>query len=328
MTATTGGFVSGNHFVNMAFTGSSRGWHITGAGSAIRGNVCSPCTYEQLPSGTNGVLIDGAGAGVTGNLWVGPIYDTVTPISITNSTAARNLFIGAFDGAFSDTPGTNDFWNYDQSGASGSLSMNVSTIRPSVPGGTDLGTSSFPYGNILLGTAATNNFQLTALPTTGGRALTYPDWGVGGSIFQNVPWISVLTSQYTNSTTGFTNVAGGNTIQFAVAASRNYTATCHLYYQSAATGGLNIEFTGPAAPTAVRYGLLLPITTGTAPISSEADAFGASLGAVVGTAATNFDAIVSFSLVNGANAGTVNLLAKSSAAVQLQIQTGSFCTVQ
>jgi len=329
MTATTGGFVNGNHFVNMAFTGNTRGWHITGAGAAIRGNVCAPCTYEQLPSGTNAVLIDGgAAAGVTGNQWLGPIYDTVTPINITNTAAARNTFIGAFDGAYADNAsGLNNFWNFDQSAASGFLSLN-GTIRPSAGGNSDLGTTTFPYGNLLLGTANGQYTQFNPLASAGGKLVTIPDWSVGASIFQNYPFVSTLSSQYTNSTTGFTNVAGGNTIQFAVLANRNYTATCHLYYQAAATGGLNIEFTGPAAPTAVRYGLLLPVTTGTAPISSEADAYATSLGAVVGTAATNFDATVSFSLVNGANAGMVNLLAKSSAAVQLQIQSGSYCQMQ
>lgn len=144
---------------------------------------------------------------------------------------------------------------------------------------------------------------------------------------QQVSQVIALTSQYTNSTTGFTNVAGGNTIQFAVAANRNYTATCHLYYQAAATGGLNIEFTGPASPTAVRYGMDLP-TALTAVASGEADAFGSSIGAVSTNGAANLDAMVSFSLINGANAGTVNLLAKSSAAVQLQIQSGSYCQIQ
>lgn len=144
---------------------------------------------------------------------------------------------------------------------------------------------------------------------------------------QQVPEIIALTSQYTNSTAGFTNVAGGNTIQWTVAASRTYTAECHLYYQAAATGGLNIEFTGPAAPTNVIYGLNDP-SAPTAFNSAVATAYSTSLGQVVGTAATNYDAVISFSLLNGVNAGTVNLLAKSSAAVQLQIQAGSWCRVQ
>ena len=46
------------------------------------------------------------------------------------------------------------------------------------------------------------------------------------------------------------------------------------------------------------------------------------------SAATNFDATVSLGLVNGPNAGTITLQAKSSTAVQLQIQAASFCREQ
>lgn len=152
-------------------------------------------------------------------------------------------------------------------------------------------------------------------------------FNVGTFSGSNAPTIIVLTSQYTNSTTGFTNVAGGNTIQFPVLASTNYTATCHLYYQSTALGGLNIEFTGPASPTSVTYGLSEPTALGTTD-NSVATAYSTSLGNVIVTAATNFDATVSFSLINGTTAGTVNLLAKASTAVQVQIQAGSYCQVQ
>lgn len=144
---------------------------------------------------------------------------------------------------------------------------------------------------------------------------------------QQLPIVAALTAQYTNSTTGFTTVGTPN-LAFPVAANRNYSIECHLYYQAAATGGLNIQFTGPASPTSVIYGLNDPISATTFGGDGVATAFGTSLGSVVTTAATNFDAIVSLMLVNGANAGTVTLQAKSSAAVQLQIQAGSFCRVQ
>jgi hypothetical protein len=49
---------------------------------------------------------------------------------------------------------------------------------------------------------------------------------------------------------------------------------------------------------------------------------------VVTAATTNFDAAVTFGLVNGPKAGTVTLQAKSSAAVNLTIQPGSFCREQ
>jgi len=141
---------------------------------------------------------------------------------------------------------------------------------------------------------------------------------------QHVPQSFVLTSQYTNSTTTFTTVSP---FSFPVSANKNYNYSCHLFYQAAATGGLNIQFTGPASPTAVVYGLNDP-SAATTFNGSVATAYSTSLGQVVGTAATNFDAIVSFGLVNGTNAGTVALQAKSSAAVQLQIQPGSYCQWQ
>jgi len=178
--------------------------------------------------------------------------------------------------------------------------------------------------------------ESTSCPASGGTGfnLLCPDgsdhfihYNPNNQGDQRLPQTFNLTSQYTNSTTSFTNVAGGNTIQWAVKANTTYLATCHLYYQAAATGGLNIEFTGPASPTSVIYGLSLPIILGTAN-NSVATAYSTSLGTAVTTSGTNFDASVSFALQNGANAGTVNLLAKSSAAAQLQIQSGSFCVVQ
>lgn len=138
---------------------------------------------------------------------------------------------------------------------------------------------------------------------------------------------------YANATNTFTVVVGGSGEPFLwnVDANDQLDVTCHLYYQSAATGGLNIEFTGPAGFTALHYSLLLPVTTGTAPISSEASgAYSTSLGAAVGTAATDFDALVTFSVTNGATAGNVTLLARSQVTVAngLTIQPGSFCQSQ
>lgn len=141
-----------------------------------------------------------------------------------------------------------------------------------------------------------------------------------------------LTSQYTNSTTSFTNVAGGNTMQFSAAANSNYTMECHLYYQAATTaGGLQIEFTGPSSPTNVIYSIILPFGVSGNVVSFTngiSTSYGNGLGTTVSTATHNWDAMVSFALQNGANAGTVNLLAASVAAVQVQIQAGSYCEWQ
>lgn len=260
------------------------------------GNANDGFLFVNSPSGGNGIL----------------------------STGALNLGINVL--GFDLGAGT----LYTRSGVSGLVTGGAMTavgFLPRTAGASDLGSTLLPHGNLWLGTAATNNFKVQPATTTGARTWVIPDWGANGASTQNQPFVITLTSQYTNSTTTFSNVAGGNTIQFAVAANSNYTATCHLYYQAAATGGLNIEFTGPASPTAVRYGMDLP-TAVTGVASGEADAFGTSIGAVSTAGAVNLDAMVSFSLLNGANAGTVNLLAKSSAAVQLQIQSGSYCQIQ
>lgn len=144
---------------------------------------------------------------------------------------------------------------------------------------------------------------------------------------QHIGQIYKLTAQYTNSTTGFTTIGTPN-FAFPVNANQTYTATVFLFYQAAATGGLNIQFTGPAAPTAVIYGLTLPVSASAFAGDSVATAFGSSLGSAVTTATTNFVAIVNFTLINGVNAGTVTLQAKSSAAAQLQIQIGSYMIVK
>jgi hypothetical protein len=166
----------------------------------------------------------------------------------------------------------------------------------------------------------------TAAPTNNNSAKITTTAGV--ETYSKMPQTVMLTSQYTNSTTSFTNVTGGNNLAFTLDASTTYQGTCVLYYQAASTGGLNIEFTGPASPTFVTYGLILPVSVSAFAGSGVATAYSTSLGSAVTTAATNFPAIVTFGISNGSTSGTLQLLAKSSAAVQLQIQTGSYCTIQ
>jgi hypothetical protein len=50
-------------------------------------------------------------------------------------------------------------------------------IVPSVAGAADLGATALPYGNLWLGTAATNNFRFAPAATSGARVVTVPDPG-------------------------------------------------------------------------------------------------------------------------------------------------------
>ena len=149
--------------------------------------------------------------------------------------------------------------------------------------------------------------------------------------------VVVLTAAYTNATTGFTAVADAtpHTLQFAVNASETMVVECDLIYQAASSGGLMIEWTGPASPTAfATYMTWATSGTGTAPAVIQSYS-GLSLssavpatGVAVVTASTNYHAHIHAALVNGTTAGTLALLAHSVAAATLTIEPGSECTRQ
>jgi hypothetical protein len=142
----------------------------------------------------------------------------------------------------------------------------------------------------------------------------------------NFPKTAFSTGAYTNATTTFSNVTG---LSFPVSASRNYHATCRITWQgSANTTGPKYQFTGPASPTAVAVGMN-SVVTATTVISASAVAFTspvANTGTI--TTATNFTDTVDVSVVNGVNAGTVQLQAAANGVGTLTIQIGSYCDVQ
>lgn len=133
------------------------------------------------------------------------------------------------------------------------------------------------------------------------------------------------TGSYTNATTTFSNVTG---LSFPVSASDNYHITCRITWQgSANTAGPKYQFTGPAAPTAVAAGMN-SVVTATTVIAASAVAFSSAMantGTV--TATTNFTDTVDAGVINGANAGTVQLQAAANGAGTLTIQNGSYCVV-
>jgi hypothetical protein len=135
-----------------------------------------------------------------------------------------------------------------------------------------------------------------------------------------------LTSTYTNATTTPSNITG---LSFSVLASTNYAMTCQLYYQgSAGTAGLDITITGPASPTNVFYSYD-EAPTATSYQSSVANAFATKLvGNATVTATTNLHATVTLGLMNGTNAGTVQVQGSATGAGTVTIQPGSFCRVQ
>src|SRR5262249_27499757 len=109
-------------------------------------------------------------------------------------------------------------------------------LLPDVAGARPIGTNALPFSNIVLGTAATNNFNINPAATTAARTINILDFGAFGLATQQFPATVVLHSAYTNATTTFSTLGDGTrTVSFPVAANVDYTISCKLVYQASAT---------------------------------------------------------------------------------------------
>ena len=210
-------------------------------------------------------------------------------------------------------------------------SFNSATLFPSVAGGTDLGSISLPFGNLWIGTAATNNFKVQPSATGGPRAIVIPDFGAFGLLTQQFPATVVLHTAYTNATTTFSTLGDGSrTVSFPVAASVDYTLSCKILYQgSATTAGPKVQLTGPASPTAVNL-MVEGGTNATAYADAGAAAFSSAVTAfgTLGAATTNFVLHIEGGIANGTTAGTVALQLAANGSGTLTVQPGSYCRIQ
>lgn len=196
------------------------------------------------------------------------------------------------------------------------------------------GSLTLPQGP--LPSTITNSAQLTAptsIPTSYQMVLPsapcsgYVTWSVSSNI-ATIPNCGgaptqYLGSTYTNATTTFSNL-----LAFTAAANTSYSMACHLVYSgSAATSGPKVQITGPASPINVFYSFQAA-TNQTVFSGAAATAFSSSLniGATVAIA-TPLPYMLTMGLINGANAGTVQVQAAAQGAGTLTISPGSFCTV-
>lgn len=108
------GFVNGNHLTDVIVVGSPNGYFYkaTGTTSEVNGNICSPCSFEQNGVTSTGIVLTGT-TSVSNNIFSPMnIWDTVggsNPITISNTVANNNLFIGRFDGTISDSTASNTY---------------------------------------------------------------------------------------------------------------------------------------------------------------------------------------------------------------------------
>lgn len=183
--------------------------------------------------------------------------------------------------------------------------------------------------------AAVTSYRVTvpaAAPTNNNSAMLFTNATPGVGTFAKMQQTAVTSgAAYTNATTTFSNVVGGagQTLQFALEASTNYTGVCRIMWQaSAGTAGPKWQFTGPASPTAVALYAHNPVTTSTY-LDVPATAFSSSMAnASTPTTAVNFVTEISVGVLNGVNAGNMTLQAAANGTGTLTIQPGSYCQLQ
>lgn len=218
-------------------------------------------------------------------------------------------------------------------------------LAQNISGGTVGGTTmtattsvSTPQSAGLIFTGA-NAVTITATNPASPITYTIPDAGAAANFgffrnapasLQNTPITLYATAGYTNATTTFSNVTG---LGFAVAASQNYHATCYMTWSpgGATTVGPKYIWTGPASPTAITAaGILAKTVTAASYLSVAASSFATTLDdAVAVTASITQTDVLSIGVINGVNAGTVQLQAAlHSASGTYTLANGSHCVVQ
>lgn len=164
-----------------------------------------------------------------------------------------------------------------------------------------------------------------AAPTNNFSAWTFSNASPSVGSFNKMQQAAFLTTTYTNATTGMTSLTG---LSFSVEANTNYTMICNMaYHSSVLTDDLSVQLTGPASPTAVTITYITEVSS-TGVSDGVATAFSTPITATGSPVAlTNYPFTVAMTLINGANAGTVQVQAASSATGTITILPGS-CQLQ
>lgn len=181
---------------------------------------------------------------------------------------------------------------------------NGGTAAQFVLSGIDINTTD-QVTQLHFGSTAT---PLGAAPTT-NQVLQWNGTNITGLTVTS-PVVFALTSNV-NAGVGLTNITG---MSFAVTATQNYRVICKLFISSGA-GITHLTWTGPAAPTLVMFGA-----------DAQAGGFSAAFGAtqqIFGAVSAEVLVPQFMVLLNGANAGTVQLQTDNNSIVY----SGSYCTV-
>jgi hypothetical protein len=247
--ATTGNvgnyFAAGGAYISIlgltvAGAGQTATQMIDTTGGAVRGHVemVFTGTFTTVPTICGG----GNCSGITNTSYVADLSNTTTPSTYAYpfnflEQAAPAAGTAGSEECYGDSTSHTLKCSYNNSAYS-----NVALNPPLVAGTTDLGTTALPFGNLWLGTAATNNFKFQPASTTGARIITIAD--------PLSPTTVALPMTIASGTKAL------NTASIT-------TATCDAGTAAAATGVLStdtVDWSFNAAPTATnKYGAFLVV---------------------------------------------------------------------
>lgn len=146
---------------------------------------------------------------------------------------------------------------------------------------------------------------LSATAPTTGQCLQFN--GTIGGAACSVVQTAYLTSNYTNNSGTFTNIPG---LSFPVLASKNYTISCNLDYSTTgSTTTIFFGWTGPGSPTTVTWDAFSAVINTGNQTSGVSTAFTAIGLAPPTTGGVNQPVRITMTLINGVNAGTLQLQA-------------------
>lgn len=139
-----------------------------------------------------------------------------------------------------------------------------------------------------------------ALDIATGESLLIPESSVSGG-----GEIAATTADFVDSTGVLANVTG---MSFPIAANETVTAVFQGFWETSANNyGMRYALTGPPSPTSVIYGGEIYTSLSAKRTLSAATAFATDLFETIASAGIVTPFIIYAHIVNGANAGTVQL---------------------
>lgn len=128
---------------------------------------------------------------------------------------------------------------------------------PRTAGSVDIGSTSLPWGNLWLGTAATNNFKFQPATAAAARTIVIPDFGVSSATMTFKEFAQSWSAIQTFAGGGIGSIKVDRIMAVGTAPTCTFTSgggttpSCALDTGSTDSGGIIVATTGTGAPAAL-----------------------------------------------------------------------------